>query len=84
MDLNKLTEKILRSETPGMRQASLVDAHHIVEDDGWTVSFVVYDRSPIHLDNQLQYERRWVVAIGREGKINSKTRGTVCFRWEEK
>ena len=85
-DLNKLTEKILRSETPGMREATLVDAHHVVEG-GDVVSFVVYDKTPVVKDGALQHERRWavVVTLQDEGADTSswiKSRGIVSLRWE--
>lgn len=85
-DLAKLTEKILRSEAPGMRQVTLVDAYHIVEEND-IVSFVVYDKSPIALEDGLQYERRWVVVVTlqdeeADGQSWSKSRGIVSVSWD--
>jgi hypothetical protein len=84
--LSKLTEKILRSETPGMRQATLVDVHHIVEGND-IVSFVVYDKEPNLVDGMLQHERRWAVVVTLQDEMEdsqswSKTRGIVSVRWE--
>lgn len=85
--LSKLTEKILRSESPGMREATLVDAYHVVEGND-IVSFVVYDKTPILIEGMLQYERRWVVAVTlQDGEVDtqswSKTGGIVSVWWEE-
>ena len=85
--LTKLTEKILRAEAPGMRQATLVDAHHVVEGND-VVSFVVYDKTPIPVEGMLQYERRWAVVITlQDAKEDSpswsKSGGIVSLRWEE-
>lgn len=85
--LAQLTEKILRSESPGMREAELVDAFHIVEGND-IVSFVVYDKSPIMVESALQYERRWVVVVSLQDDESdspsvSKTRGIVSLSWDE-
>jgi hypothetical protein len=85
--LEKLTQKILRSEAPGMRQATLVDAYHVVDGNDIT-SFVVYDKEPNLVDGALQHERRWVVVVTlQDQEVDSqswsKTRGIVSLRWED-
>jgi len=85
MDLTKLTEKILRSESPGMREATLIDAYHFVEGND-VVSFVIYDKSPTASEGNLQHERRWVVVVTlQDADVNakswSKARGIVGLRW---
>ena len=85
LDLNKLTERILRSETPGMRSANLVDVYHVVDGKD-IVSFVVYDKSPTVVDAGLQYERRWAVVVTLQDeevdtKSWSKSGGIVSIHW---
>ncbi len=86
--LSKLTDKILRSESPGMRGATLVDAHHVVEGND-VISFVVYDKDPTPgPDGTLQYERRWVIVVTlQDSEVDSqswsKTRGIVSVSWDE-
>lgn len=85
-EINKLTVKILRSEMPDVTGVTLVDAHHTVEGND-TVSFVVYDKPPVALEDGLQYERRWVVVVTLQDGLEdtqswSKTRGIVSVRWE--
>lgn len=87
-ELNRLTDKILRSESQGMRRAYLVDVHHVVNDND-VVSFVVYDKDPIRTeDGALQYERRWVVVVTLQDTADAaqswtKTRGIVSVWWED-
>lgn len=86
-ELNKLTDKILRSETPGMRTATLVDAHHVVDGKD-VVSFVVFDKAPIAKNGGLERERRWAVVVSLQDedtdtKSWSKTGGIVSIQWTE-
>jgi len=86
-ELNKLTLKILRSESPGMRVATLIDAYHVVDGND-IISFVVYDKTPITTEEGVQHERRWVVAITlqdeeEDSQSFSKTRGIVSLRWDD-
>lgn len=86
-ELNKLTAKILRAESPGMRTVTLVDAHHVVEGND-VVNFVVYDKSPTVVGGALQHERRWVVVVSlQDSEADAKSwitsRGIVSVWWEE-
>ena len=85
--LNKLTDKIMRSENPGVRGGNLVDVHHVVDGND-VVSFLVYDKEPSASGEGIQHERRWVVVVTLQDETVdaqswTKTRGIVSLHWED-